>query len=53
MRKTVREHNVYRWAGNLIAELCEVRLDDQAASSAGLGRALISEGGVRDVTTEY
>jgi trehalose 6-phosphate synthase len=27
MRKTVREHNVYRWAGNLIAELCELRLD--------------------------
>jgi alpha,alpha-trehalose-phosphate synthase [UDP-forming] len=27
MRKTVREHNVYRWAGALIAELCELRLD--------------------------
>jgi trehalose-6-phosphate synthase len=27
MRKTVREHNVYRWAGNLIAELCELRLN--------------------------
>jgi trehalose 6-phosphate synthase len=27
MRKNVREHNVYRWAGNLIAELCELRLD--------------------------
>ena len=27
MRKTVREHNVYRWAGGLIAELCELRLD--------------------------
>jgi len=27
MRKLVREHNVYRWAGNLIAELCAVRLD--------------------------
>jgi alpha,alpha-trehalose-phosphate synthase [UDP-forming] len=27
MRKTVREHNIYRWAANLIAELCEVRLD--------------------------
>ena len=53
MRKTVREHNVYRWAGNLIAELCEVRLDDQAAPPAGLGRALIPESGVRDVTTEY
>jgi trehalose-6-phosphate synthase len=28
MRRHVREHNVYRWAGNLIAELCEVRLEN-------------------------
>jgi trehalose-6-phosphate synthase len=28
MRKLVREHNIYRWAGSLIGELCEVRLDD-------------------------
>ena len=27
MRRLVREHNVYRWAGSLIGELCEVRLD--------------------------
>jgi trehalose-6-phosphate synthase len=27
MRKTVKEHNVYGWAGNLIAALCEVRVD--------------------------
>ena len=27
MRKAIREHNIYRWAGNLITELCEVRLD--------------------------
>jgi len=27
MRKTVREYNVYRWAGTLIAELCELRMD--------------------------
>lgn len=27
MRKIVREHNVYRWAGSLIGELCEMRLD--------------------------
>jgi alpha,alpha-trehalose-phosphate synthase [UDP-forming] len=26
MRHVVREHNVYRWAGNLISELSEVRL---------------------------
>lgn len=25
MRTTVREHNIYRWAGNLIGELCEIR----------------------------
>jgi alpha,alpha-trehalose-phosphate synthase [UDP-forming] len=25
MRAVIREHNVYRWAGNLIRELCEVR----------------------------
>jgi len=27
MRKLIREHNVYRWAGMLVSELCEVRLD--------------------------
>jgi len=27
MRRTVREHNVYQWAGNLIAEVCDLRLD--------------------------
>ena len=33
MRKVVREHNIYRWAGTLIAELCEVRLDEAANRS--------------------
>ncbi len=27
MRKVVREQNVYRWAANLLADLCEVRTD--------------------------
>ncbi|HXR16956.1 MAG TPA: trehalose-6-phosphate synthase [Terriglobales bacterium] len=27
MRKIVRENNVYRWAGNLIGELCDIRVD--------------------------
>lgn len=27
MRKVIKEHNIYRWAGNLITELCELRLD--------------------------
>jgi len=31
MRKIVKEHNVYRWAGNLIAELSEIRLEKPEA----------------------
>jgi trehalose-6-phosphate synthase len=27
MRRIIREHNIYRWAGDLITELCELRLD--------------------------
>ncbi len=27
MRRIIRENNIYRWAGNLITELCELRLD--------------------------
>ena len=30
MRRVVREHNIYRWASTLIAQLCEVRLDEPA-----------------------
>jgi trehalose-6-phosphate synthase len=26
MRKDIKEHNIYRWAGNLITELCEMSL---------------------------
>jgi trehalose-6-phosphate synthase len=26
LRRTVREHNVYRWAANLISELSEIRM---------------------------
>ncbi len=29
MRRTIRERNVYYWAGSLITELCELRLDSQ------------------------
>jgi alpha,alpha-trehalose-phosphate synthase [UDP-forming] len=36
MRKTVREHNVYRWAGTLIAELCELRMDASEESKEKL-----------------
>ena len=27
MRKVVREHNVYRWAAELILELSEIRIE--------------------------
>ncbi|MBV9622449.1 MAG: trehalose-6-phosphate synthase [Acidobacteria bacterium] len=27
LRKVVKEQNIYRWAGNLVAELCDVRLE--------------------------
>src|SRR5438270_9294032 len=37
MRKLVREQNVYRWAGSLIGELCDVRLDASEISGRGLG----------------
>jgi alpha,alpha-trehalose-phosphate synthase [UDP-forming] len=30
MRKIVREHNVYRWAANLIGQLCDIRVDTPA-----------------------
>ena len=35
MRRIVKEHNVYRWAGNLITELSEIRLDRPAPAKAG------------------
>jgi trehalose 6-phosphate synthase len=42
MRRTVREHNVYGWAGSLVAELCGVRLEHapaQQSASAGVSAA--------------
>ena len=27
MRRAIRDHNIYRWAGSLITELSELRLD--------------------------
>ncbi len=29
MRRLIREHNIYEWAGTLITELCELRLDHE------------------------
>ena len=35
MRRTVREHNVYRWAGNLITDLSEIRIEDGKSGQSG------------------
>jgi alpha,alpha-trehalose-phosphate synthase [UDP-forming] len=48
MRKIVRERNVYRWAGSLIGELCEVRLDNPETAGTGSGR-LFPDSGATDV----
>ena len=32
MRRIVKEHNVYRWAGNLIVELSEIRIEETESS---------------------
>jgi alpha,alpha-trehalose-phosphate synthase [UDP-forming] len=39
MRKLLKEHNVFRWAGNLIAELSEVRLDSSAGAKSQMAGA--------------
>ena len=31
LRKVVKEQSIYRWAANLIGDLCEVRLDSRIA----------------------
>jgi trehalose-6-phosphate synthase len=37
MRRVVQENNVYRWAGNLITELSEIRLDTPHSAEVGAG----------------
>jgi alpha,alpha-trehalose-phosphate synthase [UDP-forming] len=47
MRRIVREHNVYHWAGNLISELSEIRLDEveTALNHEGASRQTSAAGG--------
>ena len=42
MRRIVGEHNVYRWAGNLIAELSEIRIEETEAALSQLGQESLS-----------
>jgi trehalose 6-phosphate synthase len=39
LRRTVREHNIYRWAANLISELAEIRLAPQQAQQLPAAQA--------------
>jgi trehalose-6-phosphate synthase len=34
MRQHVKEHNVYRWASNVLTDVCAVRLEDEILSVA-------------------
>jgi trehalose 6-phosphate synthase len=34
MRRSVKEHNIYWWAANLIGELCELRLENSNGANA-------------------
>jgi alpha,alpha-trehalose-phosphate synthase [UDP-forming] len=47
MRRIVREHNVYHWAGNLISELSEIRIEEvePAANQESLSRQTSAAGG--------
>jgi trehalose 6-phosphate synthase len=38
MRHFVKEHNVYRWASNILTDLCAVRIEDQAQPVSISGR---------------
>ncbi len=44
MRRLVREHNVYRWAGNLIEELTELRLENADENGREKNRSELSVG---------
>jgi trehalose 6-phosphate synthase len=48
MRQTVKDQNIYRWAANLIAELCEVRLDTVKGAAADASLERINPGKVNE-----
>jgi trehalose 6-phosphate synthase len=49
MRRQVMEHNVYRWAANILGDLCELRIDNTEDVELVRGRLLVAsaEGGNR------
>ena len=50
MRRLVREHNVFRWAGSLIGELCDVRLDTPETPNSNFRPTLFADGGARNAS---
>ena len=42
MRRIVRERNIYHWAGSLITELCELRLDADRAQEKFRGNVTVA-----------
>jgi trehalose-6-phosphate synthase len=34
MRRAVREHNIYRWAANLLSDLTEIRIETAERTEA-------------------
>jgi hypothetical protein len=43
MRHNVREHNIYRWAANLLSDLTEIRIDLPERASERLEEPLAGE----------
>jgi trehalose 6-phosphate synthase len=43
MRRSVREHNIYWWAANLIGALCELRLDHKSDAKSTLSERVLVE----------
>ena len=46
MRAVVRERNIYRWAANLIGDLCAVRTDAEFSPRGATGEAARASAGV-------
>ena len=47
MRAVVKEHNIYRWAGDLIGELAEIRLEPAKADQRKRPRSLFRKNVIR------
>ena len=53
MRAVVRESNIYRWAGNLIGELCAVRTEAEPPLVRTMPEAFAARPGIVGDKREY